>query len=402
MVGYTFFASDERLKRHTRALRAMGYEVDVVSLLNPRTEPERDGDGVRFSLPRARHYARQGKLRVIIEYLLFALAVAGVLFREGVWRGRYDVVHVNNMPNFLVFSALPLRWLRGTPVLLDVHDTMPEIYMERFQAGPGHPIIRLLRWEERLSLMAASYVITTEATKLERLRENGLGQRPAEVTLNLADTSVFPCPDLDGAPRPNDPLRLVYHGTLTRRLGVDIALDALAHVRDALPPFRFEVYGDGEQRDALLEQRAALGLEEVVSFSDGFVPMEALVARLLGADLALLPSRQNVATALMLPVKLLEYARLGIPVVAVRTRTIAHYFAEDMITAVPPEDPAALGRAIVHLAGDATARREQARRARRFFDTHTFEAERARYQAVVRGLAEPGAAAVAASGTREN
>ncbi len=43
---------------------------------------------------------------------------------------RYDVVHVHNMPDFLVFAAF---WPRAfaRKVVLDVHDLMPEAYCSK-------------------------------------------------------------------------------------------------------------------------------------------------------------------------------------------------------------------------------------------------------------------------------
>jgi hypothetical protein len=44
----------------------------------------------------------------------------------------------------------------------------------------------------------------------------------------------------------------------------------------------------------------------------------------------------------MLPVKLMEYVALGIPVVAPRLRTISRYFSDDMVAFYEPEDVASL------------------------------------------------------------
>ncbi len=390
MVGYTFFGCDERLKRHVRALREIGVQTDVITLRNPRGEGEQPQEGVRFFLPRARDYRRQGKAQILLDYILFTLAAMRILLRNTFADGRYDVVHINNMPNFILFAALPLRLL-GTRVLLDVHDTMPEIYQERFGVSARHWMIRALFLEERLCMRLADFVLTTEATKHARLLENGLSPGKSAVTLNLADTTVFPCPVIVRRPAgAGRPFRVVYHGTLTRRLGVDIALHAIAEARETIPNLRFEVYGDGEQRDALLALRAELGLEDSVYFSDGFLPMETLIDRLAGADAGIVPSRNNVATELMLPVKLLEYVQLGIPIVAVPTRTIRHYFSEEMATFVPPEAPGEIATALAGLYRDPERSRRQAACARTFFDRHTFLTERKRYQRIVQLLPERG------------
>ncbi|GMU90984.1 MAG: hypothetical protein AMXMBFR4_00420 [Candidatus Hydrogenedentota bacterium] len=386
MVGYTFYASDERLKRHVANLLDAGYAVDVVTLIDPRGARETDEEHVSFFLPMARHFERQGKVRMFLEYARFTVLAGLILLRNHLFRNSYALIHINNMPNFILFGALPLRLL-GVPVLLDVHDTMPEIYQNKAGVPERHWMIRALFVEERVCMKLASFVITTEHTKWERLLENGLRKEKSAVTLNLADPSLFPRFDIPDGPVPAKPhFRLVYHGTLTHRLGMDIAIRAVALARSRIPHIRLEITGDGEQRPELLALTQELGIQDAVHFSDGFVPTEELTELLKGADLAVVPSRNNIATSLMLPVKLLEYVQLGIPVVTVATPTITRYFTEGMVHFVPPENPEALADKIVYLYERPELRLETARKARTFFERHNFETERDTYRAVVRRL----------------
>jgi glycosyltransferase involved in cell wall biosynthesis len=89
----------------------------------------------------------------------------------------------------------------------------------------------------------------------------------------------------------------------------------------------------------------------------------------------------------MLPVKLLEYIRLGIPCAAAPTKTIRRYFTEESVRFVQPDDPQALADVIVALASDPQARLTMARNARRFYDTHNFEAQRKTYSHIINELA---------------
>ena len=51
----------------------------------------------------------------------------------------------------------------------------------------------------------------------------------------------------------------------------------------------------------------------------------------------------------MLPVKLLEYVALDIPVVVPRLKTIEHYFADDMVAYYDPENVQSLADSIYRL-----------------------------------------------------
>jgi len=387
MVGYTFYESDARLKMYVEYLVNSGYHVDVIALEDPHCAPPQNTEHVSFYRPRQRKFERQGMVEYIVDYVSFTLACAVILLKHHLAGRRYDVVHVNNMPNFLLFAALPIRLL-GARTILDVHDTMPEILEVRSRSKRLKWYVACLKFEEWLCLKLADVVITSEHTKRERLVENGLDRRKSTVLLNLADPGLFPERSVpQTAHSSGGPFRIVFHGTLTWRLGVDTAIRAIALARKHIPLIRFEITGDGEQRAELMELAKELGVDSLVQFSDGFVPVEALAGRLAGADLGVMASRVNKATDLMLPVKLLEYVQMGIPCIVVPTKSITHYFAEPSVKFVPPDDPASLADAIVNLFRHPEKRHDMARTARAFYKTYNFGRQRETYMQIIADLA---------------
>ncbi len=388
MVAYTFYASDPRVRRHVANLVNAGYDVDVIALSDPRCEKENGQEHVQFFLPRSRHYDRQSKFRVVSEYVIFTFMTMLVLLRNHLFRQPYSLVHINNMPNFLLFATLPLRIL-GVKNILDLHDTMPEIYQERFGVPPTHWIIRLLFFEERLCIRLADFAIAVNLAQLERLRKTGLGKKSYVIVHNLPDPNLFPRTQIpDSPPNTNDKFRIVYHGMLSRRLGMDIAVRAVAELRDKIPNLTLNIIGDGEHRAGLIKLTEELGIGDIVQFSDGFVPTEQLNDMLIGSDLAVLPSRLNTATELMLPTKLLEYVQLGIPCVTVATPAIAQYFEEPMVHFVEAENPSAFAEKILSLYKSPEERLATAHSARKFFDDYNFEKERDLYLEAVERLAK--------------
>src|SRR6185369_9273794 len=118
---------------------------------------------------------------------------------------------------------------------------------------------------------------------------------------------------------------------------------------------------------------AELGVEDRVSFKPKGFPLEELPGRLRTMDLGVVGNRTNVATDLMLPVKLLEYVALGIPAVVPRLRPIDHYFSDDMVCYFEPEDVASLADAIHRLYSQPSVRRRQADVAATFLDQHGWD-----------------------------
>ena len=82
-------------------------------------------------------FARSGKANFgyVVQYSQFLVACSIILAYRTLWR-RYDIVHVHNMPDFLVFSALVPK-LFGSKVLLDLHDPMPELIQCIYNLSPA-------------------------------------------------------------------------------------------------------------------------------------------------------------------------------------------------------------------------------------------------------------------------
>ncbi len=371
MVAYTYYRSDPRVRREAEALATRGDEVEFFCLRGPDDPSEERLDGVRVRhLPLARYRGASSLLYVGGYILFFLLALFAVSFSH--LRRRYDLVHANNMPDFMAFTGLLPR-LTGSRVILDIHDTMPEIYQGKFAVDAQHPFIRLLRFQERLSGAFAHHVLTSEHTKREALIEHGLDGEKIDVLLNLPDPRIFRAEDGPAPGSPNGEFRLVFHGTLAPRLGLDIAVRAVARLKAEIPGLRLDLIGDGDQLPALHALARELDVEDLVHFSDGFVPVEELPALLRGADLAVIPTRAEISTRYMLPTKLVEYSALGIPAIVAPTHTIRYYFDEDQVAFFKPGDDSSLSEEIGKLYRDPERRRSLAVGAARFFERYHWD-----------------------------
>lgn len=150
---------------------------------------------------------------------------------------------------------------------------------------------------------------------------------PAAVDLALAERSF-----------------LVTVAALTPEKGVDVLLDAAAHLQASHPEITWIVLGDGPQRDRLLARRKALGLEAVVMLPGHVEHPEAVVAR---ARVMVQPSRSEGFGS-----SVLEALALGIPVVATQAGGLPESLAAGGGLLVPPGDPAALAGAVARILDD--------------------------------------------------
>ena len=104
------------------------------------------------------------------SYLRFFLKSFLLLARR-FFRQRYDVVHVHNMPNALVFAAIVPK-IFGARLMLDVHDLMTVNYMAKFSAGENDLPVKVLKIEQWLSAMFADHVFCADHNQQDYLAEH--------------------------------------------------------------------------------------------------------------------------------------------------------------------------------------------------------------------------------------
>jgi glycosyltransferase involved in cell wall biosynthesis len=352
MAAYTNYRRDPRVRREAEALIEAGHEVTFLASRQPGQPDEEVIDGVRvIKLPGLGNHRRSIAAYLADYALFFLLATWHITLRPL----RFGLIHINNMPDFLVFSAWLPRLL-GRPVIHDVHDLMPELYGEKFGDGRGEWMVALLRLQERWAGRFATAVLTVEERLRGILSSRGISREKIHVLMNLPDDRIFKPRPVPPPKQPGDPFVIVYHGTLARRLGLDLAIEAVARIGSAIPNLELRIIGDGEERANLMALRERLALGGRVTFSDGFVPVQQIPELIADADIGIVPLRISAGTDIMLPTKLLEYVSMGVPTVCPRTTTIGLYFDEEMVEFFEAGNVDSLAAAIVRLYEDKARR----------------------------------------------
>lgn len=338
MVVHAYYPIGEtRVQREALALVDRGYQVHVMCLRNEGEPTTETREGVRIHrLPVARHRGA-GLLGQLLEYLaFFVLAFVNLTILHA--RHRFRTIQVHNLPDFLVFCAL-IPKLGGTPVILDLHDLMPELFAARAGVGMHHRLVRAVAWQERISCRFADHVITVTDGWRDTLIQRGVPRNDVSVVMNVADSRLFHPGPAATAGGNGDGFHLIYHGTFTHRYGVDLIILAVDRVREDIPGIRLTLLGTGETREELVALTRDRDLGERVRFSEGMVEADLLPSAIRSADVGVVPNRSNLFTDGILPTKLMEYVAMGVPVIAARTPTVAAYFDDSMVEFFEPGDP---------------------------------------------------------------
>lgn len=390
MVSHSYYEEDPRVRREAEALVAAGRPVDVFALRRPGTPAREVIDGVHVERLSVERHQGAGIPTYLAEYAAFfgraAVALAGAHRRR-----RYALVQVHSLPDPLVFAALPLR-LGGVPILLDLHEAMPEFFRIRFPGASNRVVQALLIAAERASIAVADAVVTVNEALAGRLVAAGVPATKVHVVRNAPPLARF-----DPTAHPvrrfaeDGVVRLVYAGALSPVYELDCALEALARLRDRLAAggdrlgVRFDVYGRDYGEVPLRARAAELGLEDVVVFH-GRIPIEAVPAAIAAADIGLAPTRRTAFTDFSLSTKLFEYAAMGKPVVASALPMVERTFPPDTVARYEPGDAADLAAVLLRLIGDPGEREARVARTLERVRELAWEREAERYVGLVEGL----------------
>lgn len=398
MLVHSYYDEDPRVRREAESLVAAGRSVDVFALRRPEDPGTSVLAGVAVRRLDVQRHQGAGLRTYLIEYTAFLLRACWALTRAH-GRRHYALVQVHTLPDYLVAAALPLR-LSGVPVILDLHEAMPEFFRSRFPRAANPIVHRLLRLAERLSIGLATAAVTVNEAMRERLI--GLGVSPERVTVVANSPSLARFDPARHEPRSfaeDGQVRLVYAGALTPTYELDVALAAIARLRELRPDsdIRLDIYGRGDAAERLVDLAARLDLDDRVTFH-GRVPIEDVPSAIARADIGLAPTRHDRFTDVSLSTKVFEYAAMGKPVVASALPMIERTFPPGSVATYEPGDADALAAAILRLVEDTPARTAAVARAAAIVETASWEVESARYLALVDRLTNENSVAGEGSG----
>jgi len=343
MVIHEYYPKDFRVRREAETLVDNGYQVDVICLKKPT---EKFGDiwnKVKIHrLPVKRHRGSPLIIYLLEYFSFFFLAFIKLTY---LWiQKKFDVIHTHNPPDFLVFVAIILKLFK-TKVIFDIHDRVPLLYVSRFGLNKRHPFIKFVELIEKSAIIFAHSVIVAVPVYKRMFNQQGISKKKISIILNTADEKYF-FPYKSNGVKNNEKLKLFHHGTLVKRYGVDILIEAANLLRKKGIDFSLEIYGEGDFRSYLEKLISKLELEKY-TFLKGFLLLDYLPEKIAKADLCIVPNRKDDFMDTVLPTKLLEYIAMGKPVIVSRTKGVTDIFSEEEVTFFEPGDAEELAEEIV-------------------------------------------------------
>jgi glycosyltransferase involved in cell wall biosynthesis len=390
VVLYSYYASDPRPRRETEALQRAGMAVDVICLREDSNEPALEVlEGVNVHrIPLRRR--RAGKATYAFQYFSFLLS-ASLLLSWWRLRRRYDLVHIHNMPDFLVFSAW-LPKLLGARVILDLHDPMPELLVTIFGLEEKSLGVRLLKFLEKHSIGFADQVLTVNQACKEIFSARSCRPEKIQVLMNVPDERVFQYRNcLDYPERdPARPFVVMFHGSIVERNGLDIAVEALRLLRRSVPDAELWVYGAATPfLHKVMDPASLNGLSGAVRYL-GPKTQKEIVTAIHACDVGVIPNRNNAFTEINTPTRIFEYLSIGKPVVSPRAKGITDYFGPADMVYFELGDAASLARQLGFVCRNPGQARDITGRGQQIYNNQCWSHAREKFIGRVAELLRPG------------
>ena len=326
MVAYTFYETDNRVRRYAEALAKRGDEVDAIALRRqgqPRVEMIR---GVRVYRIQERRIDEKGPFSYLKKLLLFFFRSAWLLTLK-TFRQPYDMIHVHSVPDFQVFATIAPR-LAGTRVILDIHDIVPEFYGSKFKVSETSLIFRALLLVEKFSAAYSNHIIIANDLWYTKLTQRSVRPEKCTSIINYPDLGIFS--RRPRTSRSGNEFVMCYPGTLNWHQGIDIAIRAMALIGDKAPNLSFLIIGEGPSRDEINRLTKEFGIESRVKMT-GLVPMEQIAEAMANVDLGVVPKRKDSFGNEAFSTKIMEFMAMGVPVVISNTRVDQYYFNDKLV-----------------------------------------------------------------------
>jgi glycosyltransferase involved in cell wall biosynthesis len=381
MLVHNTYETDNRVRRYAEALAKRGDQVEVIALTGgtgPMISEEINGVTVFRVQNRVRN--ERGKWTYAWRLMRFLL-VSSIFMSKRHHRIKYDVVHVHNLPDFLVFAAWYPK-MTGARIILDIHDIVPELFANKFDTKPGNLYIALLKFIEKASAAFVDYVIVSNHLWYEKLLSRSVPKEKCSVFLNHVDPALFYRRERT---RTDDKIIVIFPGSFQWHQGLDIAIEAFALVQKRVANCEFHIYGGGDEKTELIALTEKLGLNDKVKIFNS-APLETIADLISNADLGVVPKRADSFGNEAYSTKIMEFMSQGVPVVVSRTKIDNFYFDNSVVRFFTSGDVKALAEAMCDVIENAGLREKLIAGGYRYVDLHSWDRRKSEYLNLVDAL----------------
>jgi glycosyltransferase involved in cell wall biosynthesis len=328
---YMIGGKEKRLHEISKHLAAMGHDVHIYTM-HWWDEPSKTRleDGVQLHAICGYHAMYAGDRRTIKEGVIFGLACFKLF---GV---KFDVLDVDHMPFFPIFSSWIVCALRGRKLYGTWHEALSRHEWISYMGLSGG-IAALI---ERMSIRLPHRITAASSQTKERLATTHGRAKRVELVASGIDAAALG----NVKPAPID-CDVLYAGRLVKDKNVDKLILAIEIVAQTRPEVQCYIIGHGVEKPRLQQEVKRHDLQKNVTFLEPFPHATDMYAYMKAAKVFCSPSvREGFGIVSM------EALSCGTPVVAINSPTNAarHLIKDGQNGSIVALKPAALAEAITH------------------------------------------------------
>ena len=294
------------------------------------------------------------KVGRILNYVSFFFSAAGYLTLGA---RKADVIYAYHPPLTVGMAAVVAKFIRRTPIVLDVQDLWPDTLRATGMIG-NHRLLRLVERFCSWTYRRVDHISVLSNGFRDLLVKRGVPTKKVSVIHNWADEPEAGVEDEVVADPlgPRGPFRVLFAGNMGKAQGLDNVLDAAALALATHRDIEFCLLGSGLELDRLKARAAAENLTNVRFLPR--VPLSRVGAYLDAADCLLVHLKADPLFEITVPSKTQAYLWAGKPIIIAVPGDAANLIREaNAGLTIPPDNPEALVGAVLTMAAKSETNR---------------------------------------------
>lgn len=374
MVVYSHYSRDARVRKYAELLAGKNHQIDIICLKEDYLPKQKNIKLIHYPLERRRF----NKFWYFLEYPLFFLFSFFYLTLLHI-KKRYRVIHIHNMPDFLVFSALMPKLL-GAKVILDMHDPMPELYMSKYGVNKNAFIVKTIKLIEGIAFRFANSLITANYNFQKIfIQRHPLIKNRINVIRNFPDEKIFA---IHKKKLQEKDFILLYMGTIEERYNLIPAIKTIPILIKRIPSLKFNIYPriktEGSYQMMIKEKISQLGISDYVKILPP-IPVEKLADKIAKSSVGILLLKKDVFTENIVPVKLLEFMKMGVPVIATKTKSLSETFPQNALYYINNNSPKNITTAVLDIYRNKKLNESLVKNAKKYLKNNNWQKESKKY-----------------------
>jgi glycosyltransferase involved in cell wall biosynthesis len=367
IAKYTF-PYDTRLTQQIKTLSRFGIPCDVIcGHIQDQKHTEVIDD---ISIYRVFNMSMDSKatfLEYIYRTIRFIAAVFFKLVRLSL-NNYYRIIVVHTLPEFLVLTAFFNKcW--GSKIILDGRDLTVDLLSSRWNTKFISVVRFIAVLAEKCIMIFCNEVITASSGFKKSLIQRGISESKITVMMNSADTEIFRFDNNRSFPTIEKGAKFIYHGTVSERFGIFVAVKAMVKIIKLIPGSILHVFGyyDSAYMKEMIDFINKNGISGAVAFNKA-LPLEEIYENILQMDIGIVPYLSDNFMNKALSTKSFEYIAAGLPIVTSRLNSTFDLFDNSCVHYAEPGNVDDLSSKIIELCQEPLLRKEKRENAYNVFN----------------------------------